>query len=162
MSATLPVTPPVEPVTPPATPPAVPPTPPEQSVPYARFKEINDAKTALETRIAELTTKAGDTDKLQAQIADLNTSLVRQRVALAKGIPAELADRLTGKDEAEMTADADKLLQFIGKPKAPKINGDTKNDEKPTYTMAQLNDSAFYQKNEADILQAFTDGRIVK
>lgn len=159
MSATPPVTPPVEPVAAPQAP-ATPPVQQEQTIPYARFKEVNDAKTAMEKQIADLTKAAGDSEALKAQVAELNTSLIRQRVALAKGIPAELADRLAGKDEAEMTADADRLLPFIGKPKAPNINGDDKNDEKPTYTVAQLNDPVFYQKHRDDILLAMTDGRI--
>lgn len=61
------------------------------------------------------------TQRAAAAEAERDTArqeLLRSRTALAKGLPADLADRLRGNTEEEMAEDADRLLALIGKPKA--------------------------------------------
>lgn len=43
---------------------------------------------------------------------------LRLRVAIAKGLPASLVDRLRGSNEQELTADADELLKLVTPPAA--------------------------------------------
>ncbi len=80
---------------------------------------------------ADLQRKAGLVDGLQAQVSDLtaqvaalrNEALQRQ-IAHEEGLPYELANRLTGKDERELRADAQALAKFVArKPaKAPPLH----------------------------------------
>lgn len=79
----------------------------------AKFDE-HEAANKTELQRAQ---EAAAADKARADVAE--TALLRARVAAAKGIPAELADRLAGKTQAEMEADADKLLAVLGRGSAP-------------------------------------------
>lgn len=49
------------------------------------------------------------------RIAELEAQNLRHRVARETGLPQELADRLTGADEAAMRTDAQTMLDVIGK-----------------------------------------------
>jgi hypothetical protein len=138
-----PVAPPADPVTPPAL------APGEQAVPYARFKEVNDKYTALKGQVTALTgekeqqTQAQQTleQRLAAIEAQYNTErAARQRlqVASAKKLPAELADRLVGSTEDELSADADRLLAFLkpaAGPGVPLTSGG--GGAKPTLDLSQ-------------------------
>lgn len=80
-----------------------------------------------------------DRDKTAAQLleeraataeraaADAQSQLLRYEIAADKGLPAELAGRLQGSNAKELAADADKLLELVGKAGggggAPKFNG---------------------------------------
>lgn len=46
--------------------------------------------------------------------AEARAEAMRYRVAVAKGVPAELAERLRGQTAEELEADADKLLSLLG------------------------------------------------
>lgn len=104
-------------------------------VPYDRFTEIvgqknditkqrddlqawkNDReaadKKAKEDRLAEEGKLQELLDEREKELEAERTTNTRQRVAMQKGIPAELVDRLTGDTEEKIAADADKLLAFI-------------------------------------------------
>ena len=121
-----PATPPAEP---PKEPPKDPPVEPEpKSVPYERFKQINEKASDLEKRLKgiEDKKKADEEKELkdkedyktlfeqeQAKNKTKDSELLRLRVAQKKGLPAELIDRLKGETEQELEADADKLLAFV-------------------------------------------------
>lgn len=92
---------------------------------------LREAETKLKGQVTELSAKAQKydewenaqktelqklTDQLEAERAQrivFEGQALRARVALAKGLPAELADRLQGATEAEIVADADKLLALV-------------------------------------------------
>ncbi len=59
-----------------------------------------------------------DTQLVQAQqrLADLERDALRWRVATVKGLPPELAERLIGSTEEEMSEDADRLASMLAKP----------------------------------------------
>jgi hypothetical protein len=77
----------------------------------AKLDEI-EAKSKTELERATEAAKAHEARAAAAEMA-----LLRRDVAAAKGVPAELADRLSGKTREEMEADADKLLGVInGRP----------------------------------------------
>lgn len=86
------------------------------------------AKKAAEKQLSELQKRLQefeDRDKTEAQkLADrvaaaeqerdaLLLTAMRQKVALEKGLPATLAERLKGSTEDEMSADADELLSLV-------------------------------------------------
>jgi hypothetical protein len=86
------------------------------------------AKKAAEKQLADLSKRLQeyeDRDKTEAQkLAErvaaaeaerdaLRLTSLRQKVALEKGLPATLADRLKGNTEEELAADADELLALV-------------------------------------------------
>ncbi|HEM4473905.1 TPA: phage scaffold protein, partial [Streptococcus suis] len=54
----------------------------------------------------------------QGQVKNYESKDLRLRVAVAKGLPIELADRLAGDDEEAIKADAERLASFM-KPTEP-------------------------------------------
>lgn len=69
-------------------------------VPYHRFKEVND----------QLRQARQDLERLPT----LEAENMRLRVALERGIPLALAERLKGETLEDLTADADNLLAAVG------------------------------------------------
>ena len=125
--------------TPPAEAPKEPPAPPKEpepkTIPYERFKEINDKANDLEKQMQKFTDaqKKASEDALKEQnkwkelyeskekeAAEKAQENLKLRVAQEKGIPADLTDRLVGATKEELEADADKLLAFM-KPGSPGI-----------------------------------------
>lgn len=92
-------------------------------------------KAALEKKITELNGKISEKD---TEIADLTakntaheTAAVKAKIAREYGIPAELADRLSGANEDEYKADAENFAKFVSaaksqdKPPAPSFDGES-------------------------------------
>lgn len=116
--------------------------PQEQTVPYSRFKEVNDKLTALEKKEREREAAAtkeaerkaqeqGEFEKLakeradriaqlEADIAKREHEALRARVAAKHKLPEALADRLRGENEAELEADAKELAKLKVISDAPK------------------------------------------
>lgn len=93
------------------------------------FTPIN-TQEEFEQRVAEvygdvnglqgqITTLTGERDTLQAKVKSYETGALRQRIAREKGIPAELADRITGETEADIRADADAVARMVRVIKGP-------------------------------------------
>jgi hypothetical protein len=80
----------------------------------ARLKEIEDANLSdLERARQEAETNA-------AELAKLREDNIRQRVALDKGIPADLIEFLGSGSEEEITSRADVLVARLNTPTTPK------------------------------------------
>ena len=97
-------------------------------------------------KVAELTaTHKGEIDKLKDDLTKANEkiaghdqivsdltkratvaegSLLRSKIAHEKGVPFELADRLVGSSEEELSADADKLASFLAPKSTPPLRSD--------------------------------------
>jgi hypothetical protein len=76
-----------------------------------RLKEIEDAQKTEQERLAEqLQAATAEREAAEQRARDLETGMLRQRIAAEKGLPAALADRLAGGTEEEIAADADALL----------------------------------------------------
>lgn len=118
--------------------PAVPEAPPAQAKPEtdwkaearkheARAKENAAAASELaalkESQKTETQKLADRLAAAEKAAADRESEALRMRVALTKGVPAELVDRLRGDDEAAMNEDADRLLALLA-PGRPKGNAD--------------------------------------
>lgn len=56
----------------------------------------------------------------KGRLAELQRESLVHRVALQKGIPATLVDRLRGDTEDDISADADALLALVNAPRSPK------------------------------------------
>jgi len=139
-----------------------------KTVPYARFKEINDKFRALETQVADMTKaeqgrkekELAEQQKFEELANQYKTELETERLnrlrieaASQAGLPVDLAARLQGGTVEELAADAARLKEFMkpstpGTPPPPPRNGLT-----PVFTAEQLNDPAFVRENAAKILQ---------
>lgn len=99
---------------------------------YEGFISPDDAakqKKTLEDKITELNTKLKEKDTsiadLTAKNAAYETASVKAKIAREYGIPAELADRLSGNNEEEFKKDAENLVKFVQKEQpAPLYNGE--------------------------------------
>lgn len=85
--------------------------------------KTTDEKATLEQSIADLTNKVS-TSELKA---------LKSQIAYERGLPFELASRLTGDDEDALRDDADSLSKLVTKPSAPPLktnepSGDGKDD----------------------------------
>jgi len=104
------------------------PEPQAQTVPYDRFKEVNEEKKILEQKLADIEKKQKDADETalkdqnkfkelyeqkEKELAETKKETLRLKVAARKNLPVELIDRLKGETEEELEADADKLLEFV-------------------------------------------------
>lgn len=89
------------------------------------FKPIETQEAfdaAVQSRIAEAAKQfenwispekaAEQNQALQSEINTLKTANLRMKIAQEKGIPSELAERLTGSTEKEIREDAEKLSKF--------------------------------------------------
>jgi len=73
-----------------------------------QFDALSEASKTDQQRLEERATKA------EQQLTPLQAENTRLKVALAKGLPADLADRLKGDTPEEIAADADALLALVG------------------------------------------------
>lgn len=66
---------------------------------------------------------------MQKELSELKLKALKTNVAIEAGLPADLADRLTGEDEETLKADAEKLASFVG---SKKVAPSFKTEEVPT------------------------------
>ncbi len=103
----------------------------------ARLKEFEDRDKSESEKLAERAAAAEKT------AAEAQTGYLRLKVATAKGLPANLAERLRGTTEEEMTADADELLAVFkpkGKP-SPSFDGGARGGSAPSGGGSFLSDA---------------------
>lgn len=103
-----------------------------------RLKEFEDRD------LSELEKAKRDRDELAAKYADLERNALRSTVALAKGLPPEVAAILSGSSEEELTAHADALLAWRGNqvPSSPRPDP----SQGPRPTSPQLEADAEYAR----------------
>lgn len=89
--------------------------------------KTTDEKATLEQSIADLTNKVS-TSELKA---------LKSQIAYERGLPFELANRLTGDDEDALRADADNLSKLVMKRSTPPL--------KSTEPIAEGKDAAYKQ-----------------
>ncbi|MEV7606112.1 DUF4355 domain-containing protein [Paenarthrobacter sp. NPDC089322] len=80
----------------------------------AKLKGFEDEK------LSELEKAQNAANEAAAELAKLRTENTRSKVALAKGLPADLVEFLTGDTEEEVAAKADLLISRLGTPGTPK------------------------------------------
>jgi transposase len=80
----------------------------------ARLKEFEDSK------LSELERAKKEAEESAAELTRLRSENVRNKVALDKGVPADLVEFLTGDTEGDIAAKADLLLARLNTPGIPK------------------------------------------
>lgn len=96
-------------------------------------------KTELQKLTEQLTAETAKREKLEREA-------LRTRVGLAKGLPAELIDRLQGETEEDLQADADKLIKLVtpeapGVPRASRTQGAPENGSPASGSNASINEA---------------------
>ena len=88
----------------------------------------------LNKQIETLNGQTGRVAELEAKVREYETASVKMRIARETGLPAELADRLSGADEDAMRADAENLAKLLKTQQAPapiyRPSGEGANDGK--------------------------------
>ena len=83
----------------------------------ARVRELYGDVTGLQGQIETLTgerdTHAATIAQLQGQIKGFETDALKRQIAGEKGLPLEFASRLTGDNEADIKADADRMTGLL-------------------------------------------------
>ena len=86
-------------------------------------KKLNDQITSLTAQTEglrrQLTEKDTSIADLTAKNKAYETASVKARIAHEKGLPFELADRLSGETEEDIAADAESLAQFVSAGRNP-------------------------------------------
>jgi hypothetical protein len=82
------------------------------------FQSQAEAQEA--SKLTELERAQKAANDAAAQLAEYQRTTLRQKVALEKGLPASLVNRLQGDDEDALSADADALLALLNAPTSPK------------------------------------------
>ena len=80
-------------------------------------EQLASIEEAQKTEQQKLNERLEEAERLSAERA---TNLLRLSVAVAKGVPADLVDRLRGDSEEELSADADALLARLNAAPSPK------------------------------------------
>lgn len=92
---------------------------------------LNETITGLRSEKENSTAKISE---LEGKIREYETASVKTRIARECGLPAELADRLSGNDEAAMRTDAEALVKLIRAQSGPapmyRQSGEGGNDSK--------------------------------
>lgn len=77
------------------------------------YGDVKGLKGQIETLTGERDTHATTITQLQNEINGYKTADLKRRIAEEKGIPLEMAARLSGDDEAAMRADADSMATAL-------------------------------------------------
>lgn len=83
----------------------------------ARVTEIYGDVPALQQQVSTLTGErdahAATIAQLQGEVNGYKISAMKARIAREKGLPAEMADRLSGENEKDIKADADAMAGIL-------------------------------------------------
>lgn len=139
----------------------------------AALKKANKEAETLRLKLKEYEDRdKTDAQKLQEERDALKTERdslyleqLRREVADEKGLTPAQARRLVGTTRDELEADADEVLAAFPintKPSFGNVGqGATRGESaQRVYTIAEINDHAFFTKHKADILLAYKEGRI--
>lgn len=82
----------------------------------AAVAEIHGDIAGLKNQVTTLTTER---DTLQGKVKGFETDALKRKIAQEKGIPMDMASRLTGDDEKALRADADSMAGMLKAYKGP-------------------------------------------
>lgn len=102
------------------------------------YKKSTDSIEELNKQLEENKQAIAD---LTAKNAKYESDSVKMKVAREAGLPIEMADRICGKDEAEMKADAAKLASFMKPAHSPQLR-----DPESGEGLSGV-EAAFYKRN---------------
>lgn len=101
----------------------------------ARLAALEESQKTETQRLLE------ERDALKAERDSVRAEALRSRVALSKGLAPDLADRLRGTTEEELSEDADRLLVLL-KPSGPPRFGDADQGVRTTTPSADKDERA--------------------
>lgn len=85
-------------------------------------KQIGSLQAQIEESSQTIKTHDQVVADLNSKITGYETNSLKTKIALQHGLPIDLVDRLTGDDEASITADVEKLAGFVKqKPTVPPL-----------------------------------------
>ncbi len=133
-------------------------------IPYERFQQVigerNQFKSSAEQYKAELEAltaqhraTAEALARAEQQLDAAQGHAQRVRIAHARGLPLELAERLVGQDEAELAADADRLAGLI-RPAWPGVPPPAAPGARPAAFDLESMSPAQIREKAAEILKA--------
>lgn len=79
----------------------------------ARYGDVENLQGQITTLTGERDTHANTIANLQKEISGYKTAELKQRIAKEKGIPMEMASRLSGESEKDLRADADTMAGML-------------------------------------------------
>lgn len=144
----------------------------EKTVPYSRFKEVNDKYASLKTQVDTLMSEKQnrETEKLkeegkykdlltqrEKELNDLKARQLRFEVASEKEIPSFLVDRLVGNTKEELVVDAEKILTELNKTTK---QADKKQQTIPNNPDTQSKETDLSKMSPAQIREALKKGEI--
>ena len=114
----------------------------------ARVKEYEERDLSEQERLA----KAAEEAKVAAESAEAEN--LRLRIAVEKGLPLDLADRMVGKTREELEADADQLAGFIKPREVRDFDGGARQsvkgiDRDEAIRLLREDPSEFHRRREA-------------
>lgn len=107
-------------------------------------KKLDDANKFVEDAKVKLANHDKEVSDLTERAQQAETSLLKGKIALAKGIPYELANRLVGSTEEELTQDAEGIAKLIG--------GKQQQPTAPLYTNEAGSRTPLASNNDAALL----------
>lgn len=83
------------------------------------YGDVSGLQGEINTHKATIAERDQTISGLQAKVKGYETSALKQRIAREKGIPPEMADRLSGETEKDIKADADAVAGILKAIKGP-------------------------------------------
>ncbi len=77
------------------------------------YGDVKGLQGQVETHSATIAQRDQTITQLQSEINGYKTTALKQRIAQEKGIPAEMAARLSGETEKDIRADADAMATML-------------------------------------------------
>ena len=84
-------------------------------------KEIDEANDLAAKAKAAIESKSKEVSELESRVANAESALLKQKVAHANKLPLELASRLIGTSEEELTKDAETLAALLKPASTPPL-----------------------------------------
>lgn len=106
----------------------------------ARYGDVANLQQQINTLTGERDTHATTIANLQKEISGYKTAELKQRIAKEKGVPMEMASRLSGETEKDLRADADTMAGYLRayKGAAPLHDPTPKNVDNNRAALAQM------------------------
>ena len=99
--------------------------------------ELEQKNQFIEENKKETSMRTEDYENLEKELSSLKLQQLKQKIAINNGIPLDLANRLSGKDEETLLEDAKTLSQFINSNPTPQplksVEDTNVNDEDMAY-----------------------------
>lgn len=113
-----------------------------------KYGDVADLQSQLQTVTEERNGHAQTIAGLQKEIEGYKLGNLKQQIAREKGIPAEMASRLTGETEKDIRADADAMVAVIRAVKGPDPTAQTETPAEGSGTRAALREMLRKLKGE--------------